>query len=350
MTSSESLMIATNESATNTAGPADIVAAHRLIRDLFMPSPWRYWAELLVTGSLAWSAILVATCAESPVVIVIAVLVAVSMWYRAVAMIHELTHQRGEQLPGFNLAWNLAIGVAWFLPSIMYEGVHAGHHKKTTYGTPNDPEYLPLAGRTGAVLQYLALSFVLFPLLALRFLVAAPLSWVIPPLRRLLIRSASSYVINLGYVRRMSREERRRLFVWECVILLVWWPPLVLTFLGALSWQWLAVWSAVFTLVVLVNRMRMLAAHRFATEGHSTNYLGQFADSIDNSSGWWAELWAPLGMRYHALHHLFPTLPFHNMRRAYWRLVANLPADSFYHRSRGRGLFWALARLLHISR
>jgi len=341
------------ERKTQTApnsGPADIVAAHRIIRDLFTPSPWRYWMELLVTGSAAWSAILVAACAGSPIVITLAVLAAVVLWYRALAMIHELTHQRHEQLPGFSLAWNLVIGVAWFLPSIMYEGVHAGHHKKTTYGTANDPEYLPLAGRTGAVLRYLGFSFVIFPGLMLRFLVGAPLSWVIPPLRRLLIRSASSYVINLAYVRRMSQAERRRLFAWECVILLAWWPPLVLTLLGELSWQWLAVWYVVFTVAALVNRTRMLAAHHFATEGHSTDYLGQFADSIDNPSGWWAELWAPLGMRYHALHHLFPTLPFHNLRRAYWRLVANLPADSFYHRSHGRGLFWALARLLRAAR
>jgi fatty acid desaturase len=90
----------------------------------------------------------------------------------------------------------------------------------------------------------------------------------------------------------------------------------------------------------------MLAAHRFASDGRPTDHLGQFADSIDTPSGWWAELWAPLGMRYHALHHLFPTLPFHNLGLAYRRLVAALPADSFYHRSRGRGLLWAIRRLL----
>lgn len=333
----------------NTAGSADIIAAHRIIRDLFTPSPRRYWLELLTTGSAAWGAILVAACAEESALIVLAMLVAVPLWYRAVVMMHELAHQRREELPGVHLAWNLAIGVAWLLPSVMYEGSHADHHKKTTYGTPNDPEYLPLAGRVGAVLQYLGMSFVLFPGLLLRFLVGAPLSWVVPPLRRLLIRSASSYVINLYYQRRMSRNEVRCLFAWECVILLVWWPPLILTLSGLFSWQWLAVWYAAYTLVLLVNRTRMLAAHHFTSDGHSTDYLGQFADSIDHPSGWWAELWAPLGMRYHALHHLFPTLPFHNMRRAYQRLTASLPPDSFYHRSRSRGLFRELARLLRFS-
>jgi fatty acid desaturase len=94
----------------------------------------------------------------------------------------------------------------------------------------------------------------------------------------------------------------------------------------------------------------MLAAHRFASDGRPRDHLGQFADSIDTPAGWWAALWAPLGMRYHALHHLFPTLPFHNLRPAYRRLVASLPVESFYHRSRGEGLVWAIGRLLGRSR
>jgi mannose-6-phosphate isomerase-like protein (cupin superfamily) len=64
----------------------------------------------------------------------------------------------------------------------------------------------------------------------------------------------------------------------------------------------------------------MLAAHRFASDGRPRDHLGQFADSIDTPAGWWAALWAPLGLRFHALHHLFPTLPFHNLRPAYRRL------------------------------
>ena len=109
-------------------------------------------------------------------------------------------------------------------------------------------------------------------------------------------------------------------------------------------------WYATYTAVLLANRLRMLAAHHFASDGRPTDHLGQIADSIDTPAGWWAALWAPLGLRYHALHHLFPALPFHNLGRAYRRLVASLPAESFYHRSRGQGLVWAIGRLLARSR
>ena len=328
---------------------AGIRAAYLLVKDLFEPDPRRYWAELGGTGSAAWGALLVATLADGPAAVG-AWCLGVVLWYRAATMVHELTHQRPNEIPGVHLAWNFFVGVAWLLPSVMYEGVHAAHHKRTTYGTPADPEYLPLAGRRGAVLLYVAQSFVIGPLLLVRFLVGAPLSWFVPPLRRLLVRSVSSYVINSAFVRRMSPAERRRLVRWECVILITWWPPVALSLAGGLSWRWLAIWYATYTAVLLVNRVRMLAAHRFASDGRPRDHLGQFADSIDTPAGWWAALWAPLGLRFHALHHLFPTLPFHNLRPAYRRLVASLPDESFYHQSRGQGLVWAIGRLLGGSR
>src|SRR5262245_41862425 len=185
---------------TPTPAPvADLRAAYHLVKDLFVPDPRRYWAELAVTGSAAWGAFLATTLADGLAVVAVAWCLAVVLWYRAAAMVHELTHQRPDEIPGFHLAWNLVVGVAWLLPSVMYEGVHGSHHKKTTYGTAADPEYLPLAGRRGAVLWYLAQSFLVGPVLLVRFLVGAPLSWVVPPLRRLLVRSASSYVINIGF-------------------------------------------------------------------------------------------------------------------------------------------------------
>ena len=144
-------------------------------------------------GTAAWAAILVAILSDTHAEMAIYGTFAVLLWYRCAAMVHELTHQRNSGIPGFHRAWNLAIGVAWLLPSVMYEGVHSSHHKKTSYGTANDPEYLPLAGKPWAIARYLAFSFAIFPTLLARFLIGAPLSWLVPPLRRLLIRSASSY-------------------------------------------------------------------------------------------------------------------------------------------------------------
>ena len=52
-----------------------------------------------------------------------------------------------------------------------------------------------------------------------------------------------------------------------------------------------------------------------------------------------------MGLRYHALHHLFPALPYHNMDEAHRRLMAGLPADASY-RLTNRDSFFAAVREL----
>ncbi|HUR55932.1 MAG TPA: fatty acid desaturase [Gemmataceae bacterium] len=322
------------------SGPAVIREAHDAIRDLFAPVPRAYWLELTVTGTAGWATLASAIAAASagrPAVAAVAVAVAALIWHRATIMVHELTHQRRNAIPGFHLAWNLVVGVAWLFPSVMYERVHSGHHRRTTYGTAADPEYLALAGRPWAIAGYLGFVPLAFPLLFLRFLVLAPASWLVPTLRRFILRHGSSYSINLRFARQTTRAERRRIAAWEAVVLAAWWPPVALTLAGHLPWAWLACWYGVHTGATAVNRLRMLTAHRFASDGRPSDHLSQFADSIDTPGGWWTVLWAPLGGRYHALHHLFPTLPFHSLGPAYRRIRTRLPADSFYHTATGPG-------------
>lgn len=72
----------------------------------------------------------------------------------------------------------------------------------------------------------------------------------------------------------------------------------------------------------------------------------QYLDSVNvPPPGWIAPLWAPVGLRYHALHHLLPGLPYHNMGKAHARLTAGLPADCPYHTVSQRSFFAAVATL-----
>src|SRR5262245_31834382 len=52
-----------------------------------------------------------------------------------------------------------------------------------------------------------------------------------------------------------------------------------------------------------------------------------------DSDSWLTMLLNPVGLRYHTTHHLFPSLPYHNIRAAHRRLMQELPADSLYHRT-----------------
>ena len=86
-----------------------------------------------------------------------------------------------------------------------------------------------------------------------------------------------------------------------------------------LAWKAIAVWYAVNAFISVCNTMRTLGAHRYESTGLPLDRAGQLADSIDTPGAAWTELWAPVGLRYHALHHYFPGIPYHNLGLAYRR-------------------------------
>jgi fatty acid desaturase len=61
-------------------------------------------------------------------------------------------------------------------------------------------------------------------------------------------------------------------------------------------------------------------------------------------------LWAPVGLRFHALHHIFPTMPYHALARAHRRLIRDLPADSPYRHCNADSLGAVLGALWRRAR
>ena len=59
---------------------------------------------------------------------------------------------------------------------------------------------------------------------------------------------------------------------------------------------------------------------------------------------------APVGLRYHALHHWIPSLPYHNLGRVHRRLVSSLRADAPYRATIETGFTPPLRDLLRRSR
>jgi hypothetical protein len=126
------------------------------------------------------------------------------------------------------------------------------------------------------------------------------------------------------------------------------WLVAGLVLAGHLSPMVLAKVYLVVLLWVTVNQVRTLAAHRYANDpDRAGSYLDQLLDTNTFPNGkWLPELWAPLGLRYHALHHLLPMLPYHAMRDAHGRLMALLPPDSPYHETVRSGLWSVVTGLL----
>jgi fatty acid desaturase len=74
---------------------------------------------------------------------------------------------------------------------------------------------------------------------------------------------------------------------------------------------------------------------------------GQLLDSIDLSARDPLTLiLCPVGLRYHALHHMFPGMPYHNLGAAHRRLSEELPADHPYHTCVYPSIWAALGELV----
>jgi fatty acid desaturase len=97
--------------------------------------------------------------------------------------------------------------------------------------------------------------------------------------------------------------------------------------------------------LLMVNAIRTLAAHRYRNRDGEMTFENQFLDSVSVPGNLLTGIWAPVGLRFHGLHHLFPTMPYHSLAEAHRRIMETLPANSLYHRSLEPSLASALMRL-----
>jgi len=330
--------------ATTPDDTAMLRAVVELTRDLVTARPRIYWPDLLASAAVAYAGIVVAILASQGWIAVLAGLVAALALYRASSFIHELTHIRSGALPGFRVAWNLLIGIPMLMPSFLYEGVHTQHHAKTRYGTVDDPEYLPLALMKPWSLPLFVVVAIMMPVgLLLRFGVLAPLSLVLPPLRRAVVSSYSALAINPSYRRKAPEGDLKRMWTWQETGASLWAIALLASPL-ALGWRPLLVAMAILSVAAVVNQLRTLVAHLWENEGEPMTVTGQYLDSV-NVPGPIAALWAPVGLRFHALHHLLPSMPYHSLPEAHRRITAHLGLDSTYARSTHAGMLPLVAKI-----
>jgi fatty acid desaturase len=331
--------------------PAD--AARSEIRrrhaDAFRIRPWIYWADLLASACLGWSLFFTAlfTAPWSPLHL-LATLGAVFALLRAALFIHELAHVRPGDLPGFEVAWNLVVGIPVAVPSLMYVGSHSDHHKRTGFGTDDDPEYAPIARWSRLRIALFVLTVAVVPLLlALRWGVLGPLSRLVAPLRGFVVGRCSTLIINVHYRRPEPRGRTATRWAWQeaGAALLVWSTAAGLA-LGWIPAHAVIQWYMVAAGVLIVNQVRTLAAHGYENAGEPVDSQGQLLDSI-NLAGWspLTVLFAPVGLRYHALHHYLPSLPYHSLGFVHRQLLAELPPDAPYRQTVREGLLAPLQKL-----
>ena len=337
-------------SARNLAATPDdkamLRAAVDLTRDISAARASIYWPDMLGSAALGYGALAGAILAPGTLLPLGCGVVAVLALYRALLFIHELTHIHKTALPGFRFAWNLLVGVPMLTPSLMYENVHTLHHARTRYGTADDPEYLPLALMKPWSLPVFVIVALLLPVgLLLRSAVLVPLGALVPPLRNLVWERFSALSINPDFRRRPPEGEFARMVVWQ-EMGASGWALFVLGWSATHGWRPIMIGIAVVSVVALLNQIRTLVAHLWENDGETMTVTGQFLDTVNvPPPGFLAEVWAPVGLRYHALHHLLPSVPYHSLAEAHRRLHGHLDAGSTYPSASYIGLAPLVGRL-----
>ena len=314
-------------------------AAADLTRDLNVPDARLYWIDLIASAALGYAALAGAVLLGGWAAFGAGVVATLAL-YRAMSFIHELTHIKHAALPGFRAAWNALVGVPMMIPSFMYEGVHNLHHARTRYGTGEDPEYLPLALMKPWTLPVFILVSLLAPVaLVVRYALLAPLSLVVPGLRGLVIARYSSLSINPDFRRRAPAGEDRARWHRLEALTAAWAVGFVGLAATVMPLRATLTILAVASGVAVINQVRTLVAHLWENEGEAISVTAQYLDTVNvPPPALLPVLWAPVGLRYHALHHLLPGVPYHNLAEAHRRLSRALDAGSPYFKANYAGL------------
>ena len=321
--------------------------AWSLVKDLHQPRPAIFWTDLLLSAVAGWGGVGVVLLAKPfSATMWLGFVIATCALYRGLCFLHEISHIRRSHLRGFETTWNLIFGVPLLMPSFVYIGVHSNHHGLATYGTDQDPEYLPFAQSHWMSIVFAAHS-VLIPLaLLLRFLVLAPAGLLWPRFHHWLVVHASSLSMNTRYRREdspvadrldaalggrdsagLAGSRRHGLALRSC-----------LEGSGNLVWRqcmrrrWpmpCALWEPI---VTKVPACLSIAEVNCSTRSTRPALCGP-------------HLWAPVGLRYHALHHYFPGIPYHHLGTAYRRLISSLSAEAAYQELTSPSLPRSLRRL-----
>lgn len=320
--------------------------------NFFQVKPARYWFDFLLSVTIAYTAGSIYLMAPLfSWTQLFAFPITVFWLYRVGSLIHEVAHLSHGEMRTFKVVWNLVVGVMTLSPSPFFTRHHRDHHTQRMYGTPQDPEYVINIWPRGSWLglaAYVALIGI-FPLLVFLRFFLVPLTYVHPGLREWTLTRASSMTFNWRYVRKVSPFDRRAIAAveWLCWLRACLIPAAIL--LGLHHWTRMPLLYALGLAVLLLNQMRQLADHHFESEGGHLELSDHILDSC-NYTGRDLLTWLffPFAIRYHALHHLFPMLPYHNLAVAHTYLMRELPFDSPYRRLDQPG-WWSVAQRMFDS-
>jgi fatty acid desaturase len=297
------------------------------------PIAWIYWLDFVISYSILIGGIIL-SIKLSGFLSVLFFIVSAIAGFRVSIFVHEINHS-GKQIKGFEIAYNLLFGYLFKIPSYVFSD-HKYHHNIKTFGSKSDPKYDDFSNQKlsnlfqifpSSILQVVRLNFrflfvpIFFPFLSIEK-------------RKKVYSQQTSHSINPHYVRAEPRADQiSTLYLHDLATCLYGWSILVLCTMQILPWSLVLILAGVLSAIWTLDFVHLLTAHRYDGFSKAGNLQAQADDSITIVGSWITEIWNPVGLRYHALHHLQEDLPYHSLGKIHQILVNKLPSDNFYQKS-----------------
>jgi fatty acid desaturase len=316
--------------------------------DIFEVNAKIYWIDFLSCLLTGWGAFI--TLGIVPLLSLqfwVLFLISIFAFYRGLGFVHEICHQSNNKkfMRNFIFVWHFSLGIFFFFPTTAYS-CHLDHHNPKYFKSDRDPQYPIVKDNPLAIFLLLVIQPMIYPvLLAIRYLILAPMSFVHQPLRHFL-ESHFSSITYLGYVAKFNDDQKKFLLKIEISMFLTWFVLILLFSFQILPILYLSFYYFISVVIWSLNFFRALGEHRLdELSDRALTLEEQFLDSFNYSQGVFLPLLYATGLRYHALHHLFPAIPYHNLSNAHNYLKEYLPKDSFYHQAEAVGHWYNFRQL-----
>lgn len=292
------------------------------IDDLKEISRLTYFLDFVISASIFYASFVYGGMQSNWLIKIPLYVVSVLSVYRMSVFSHEIVHM-GNRFPTFVVLWNLICAPVILYTSAFFRS-HIDHHRSDSYGSDKDPEYVKFWENGYVSKLYLGLSPLVPFMEFFKRAVLIPASWLIPAYRKKRAEKESLASIHGNYIatphiRPASGFEKfmEVLITIECLAILGF------AIYDSTCVPWIVKWLSILGCGILINSARTLYAHRYTIAKSPVPLAEQFDDSITlDLHPVLAFLVAPVGLKYHAIHHLFPYLPYHSLGKAHRRLLA----------------------------
>lgn len=318
----------------------DLQRMKEIIKSDFAFSQSIFFSDLILSATLGWVALVLAITLLSPQspLFWTCLIGGALAHYRALSFIHEVAHNK-EKIPHIQKIYNFLVGF-WYGTPAYTHFPHNDHHSSTTFGSIHDPEYVEWSQKSPLSILRPFIFCLAAPLvITVRFCLLPLASFLFTEnFKKNLFQKFSTFAMQANYERDLKLNEyqmSQKEDLWSSVFFIVRLAVSVTILPYFLVYQLLML-----GLMSFLNSYRAMVAHRYQVSRHRTendtnidSYREQALDSITVEGGLLTEFWAPVGLRYHSLHHLFPTLPYYALGKAHRKLKKSLGPNHFYHQT-----------------